>query len=176
MLTNDQIQQPLKRNELLIKQQSKMMSSFMNHSFKAPSDQSDWIDDMSDTDTNHSFDETSVEIQTDATESDALDHLISDCPTPDNREEKNILTELDEFFTGKDEVGPEINSDLAKGLTSAFHTRVGEEKDKALMKGHKRSKNCDNWTVPRNNESVWPSLKRNLKMWILNCRRFKGYS
>lgn len=62
MLTNDQIQQLLKQNELLIKQQSKTMSSFMNYSFKAPSDQSDWIDDMSDTDTSHGFDETSVEI------------------------------------------------------------------------------------------------------------------
>lgn len=31
------------------------MSSFMNHSFKATSDQSDWIDDMGDTDTTHGF-------------------------------------------------------------------------------------------------------------------------
>lgn len=55
MLINGQIQQLLKQNELLIKQQSKMMSSFMNHSFKATSDQSDWIDDMVDTDTTHGF-------------------------------------------------------------------------------------------------------------------------
>lgn len=52
MLINDQIQQLLKQNELLIKKQSKIMSSFMNHSFKATSDQSDWIDD---TDTTHGF-------------------------------------------------------------------------------------------------------------------------
>lgn len=31
------------------------MSSFMNHSFQATSDQSDWIDDMVDTDTTHGF-------------------------------------------------------------------------------------------------------------------------
>lgn len=49
---NDQIQQLLKQNELLIKQQSKIMSSFMNHSFKATSDQSD---DMGDTDTSNGF-------------------------------------------------------------------------------------------------------------------------
>lgn len=55
MLINDQIQQLLKQNELLIKQQSKIMSSFMNHSFKATSDQSDLIDDMGDTDTTHGF-------------------------------------------------------------------------------------------------------------------------
>lgn len=54
-LINDQIQQLLKQNELLIKQQSKMMSYFMNHSFKATSDRSDWIDDMGDTDTTHGF-------------------------------------------------------------------------------------------------------------------------
>lgn len=55
MLINDQIQQLLKQNELLIKQQSKIMSFFMNHSFKATSDRSDWMDDMGDTDTTHGF-------------------------------------------------------------------------------------------------------------------------
>lgn len=114
---------------------------------------------MSDTDTTHGFDETSVEIRTDAAEPDALNNLISDCPTPDNRK-KDILKELDEFFTGENEVGPEINSDLAKGLTSAFHIRISEEKIKALMKGHHRPTNCDNWTFPKTNESVWPSLKK----------------
>lgn len=68
-------------NRQSVKQQSKMMSSLINQSLKATSDQSDWIDDMSDTDTNHGFDEPSVEIRTDATEPDALDNLISDCPT-----------------------------------------------------------------------------------------------
>lgn len=28
------------------------------------------------------------------------------------------------------------------------------------MKGHKRPKNCNNWTVPKTNESVWPSMKK----------------
>lgn len=32
-----------------------MMSYFMNHSFKATSDRSDWMDDMGDTDTSYGF-------------------------------------------------------------------------------------------------------------------------
>lgn len=28
------------------------------------------------------------------------------------------------------------------------------------MKGHHLPKNCDNWTVPRTNKSVWPSLNK----------------
>lgn len=31
------------------------MSYFMNHSFKATSDRSDWMDDMGDTDTSYGF-------------------------------------------------------------------------------------------------------------------------
>lgn len=42
------------------------------------------------------------------------------------------------------------------------------------MKGHKRPKNSDNWTVPRINKSVWPSLKKKSQDLNVKLQKVQG--
>ena len=78
----------------------------------------------------------------------------------------DTLEDLECFFGGQDETGPDVSERMAKITDQALRgakTKGDDDKLKELAKSHKRPKNIINMQVPKVDDLLWRQLKRETK-------------
>ena len=97
-----------------------------------------------------------------------------------NKEKDDTLDDLEKFFGGQDETGPEVTERIAKVTNKALRgekTKEDDEKLQALKKKHKRPENIKNMQIPRIEDFMWRQLKRETRTYdFVQQKALEGYN
>ena len=69
-----------------------------------------------------------------------------------------MLTEISQDFDHDEDIGPNINQQLADIINKRWSAKLSEPKMKEKMEKYSRPGNCDKLTVPRVKTEIWDKL------------------
>ena len=69
-----------------------------------------------------------------------------------------LLTEISQDFDQDEDIGPNINQQLADIINKRWSAKLSEPKMKEKMKKYSRPGNCDKLTVPRVHTEIWDKI------------------
>ncbi len=116
--------------------------------------------------------------QEDEAESDASDgeHLLNTTEPPADSategeasvecarlEHDALLSEISQDFDKEEDLGPNINQQLADIINKRWSTKLNEAKIKEKMEKYFQPANCDKLIVPRVNAEIWDKLDNKTK-------------
>ena len=81
----------------------------------------------------------------------------------DESEEEDLVSDLSQFFTDDEEMGPKIEEELAMMANSALRAKPQPDKLKKLAEKYKRPENLENLQVPKVDEILWRQLRKDTK-------------
>ena len=73
-------------------------------------------------------------------------------------EQDDLLSEISQDFAQADDVGPNINQQLADIITKRWSSKLNDAKQKEKLDKYSRPENCDNLIVPRVNAEIWDKI------------------
>ena len=73
-------------------------------------------------------------------------------------EQDDLLSEISQDFAQADDVGPNINQQLADIITKRWSSKLNDAKQKEKLDKYTRPENCDNLIVPRVNAEIWDKI------------------
>ena len=73
-------------------------------------------------------------------------------------EQDDLLSEISQDFAQADDVGPNINQQLADIITKRGSSKLNDAKQKEKLDKYSRPENCDNLIVPRVNAEIWDKI------------------
>ena len=74
-----------------------------------------------------------------------------------------LLSEISQDFDKEEDVGPQINQQLADIVNTRWSTKLNEAKIKEKMEKYSRPANCEKLIAPRVNAEVWDKLDQKAK-------------
>lgn len=82
----------------------------------------------------------------------------------DSRVEQDaLLSEISKDFAQEDDIGANINQQLADIVNKRWSSKLNDTKQKEKMDKYSRPENCEKLIVPRVNAEIWDKLSQKAK-------------